>query len=1074
VNFFGPALLCLLLWTAPRAAPAPYRLGRGPQTSSPSLPKATATGTYSTEPYVIEQYKTAFRLENDGTGERTLSAQIRIQNDVAAKKFSELSFGFDATTQDVQVFLVRVRKPDGTAISAAPDAITEETASAVRDAPAYANAREKHIAVPQLQPGDVLEYEIITRVVHPIAAGEFWAQHAFLKDAIVLDERLEISVPQDRSVSIRSPGFPYSTDATSAKGRLIYRWKHANLGVSADDDESQSPAQARKVAQPDIQLTSFANWSDVSRWYAGLEQKSSKPTPEVLAKAAELIANSPTEIDKIQAIYGYVATKIRSVKLPLGTGGFVPHPVAEVFKNQYGDAKDKHALLAALLQAAGFEARAVLIPQSQQLDIAVPSPSQLDHVATAVNRGNEIIWMDATPEVAPFRFLPASLRHKSGLLVTPDGTGKIVETPVDPPFLSTQQVEAEGQVSDLGKLTAHIHYRIRGDNEFVLRLAFRRTPPSQWKDLGQTLLTLDGLHGDVTLAKSSDPLDTRDPFEVDLDYTQSNFLDWSSRKARVALPLLSIGMPDAPKNSTLPIALGSPLEVSTRLTLSLPSGFAVEAPVGIAVTRDYAEFKSSYQWKDRTLIAERSLAFKMRELPAVRQTDYLAFTHAVDADQTQPLVVDNGASGAPAVPRGASVSELVEAGSAALAAGNAQSAIPLFERAVALEPAHKEAWNELGLAYLRLAHFDQATAAFERQLQVNPANGHARDYLGLAFEQQQKYDEAAAAFRKQIEIDPLDALAHTALGTILLAQHQYFEAAPELDKAAVLSPGKAEPQISLGEAYINIGQNEKAIQAFERAVEISPAPAILNNAAYNLADHKVELAKARKYAESAISATAADLAKIDLPHVTAEQVGKAESMGNYWDTLGWIYFEEGDLDSAERYIRAAWLLEQHGEIADHLAQIYEKRGNKDEAIRTFAIALAAPHPSPDTRARLTLLLGGNSQIDELVSRARPGLAALCAISTGKLLNENAQADFAVLLSPDKTSRHFPHVESVRFLGGSEKLRAFADRLRSLDYGPMFPDALPIHLVRRGTLACYAGAAECKFILSMPDDVRSAK
>ena len=1067
MNFVATALLCLLAGPLIPLATAQHRPAHKPQAADPAPSAATANRAYLSERYVIEEYNTIFRFENDGRGERTLVARIRIQNDAAAKQFSELSFDFDANTEELTASFVRVRKPDGTAINAGPEAITEETASAVRDAPAYANAKEKHISVPPLQPGDVLEYEIVTRVIRPKAAGEFWTQHAFLKNAIVLDERLEIRVPQGRSVTIRSANFPYSTDAISSKGRVIYRWKHSNLARPAEDNESPSPSQPKR--QSDIQLTTFTSWDDVSRWYAKIARNSTEPTPEIRAKAAELIANRSSGLDKIQALYEYVARTIRYVDLPFGAGGFAPHSAAEVFKNQYGDAKDKHALLAAMLQTAGVNADAVLIPQSQKLDVSSPSPSQFDHVVTSTAYGGKIIWMDSAPEVAPFEFLSPSLRHKPALLVASDGTGKIVETPADPPFLSTQRVEVEGRVSDLGKLAAHIHYQIRGDNEFVLRLAFRRTPASQWRDLGQTILTLDGLHGDVTLAKSSDPLDTRQPFEVDLEYTQSNFLDWSSKKAKVALPLLSIGTPDAPKNSAQPIALGSPLDVATRLKLSLPSGFVAETPVGIAVTRDYAEFKSSYRFQDRTLTAQRSLAFKMRDLPASRRGDYLAFTHALDADQAQPLVVENSAPGTPVVPPEATASDLFDAGSAALAAANATSAIPLLERAVALDPAHKEAWNDLGLAHLRLAHFDQAAAAFEKQLQVNPSDPHAHNYLGLAFEQQQKYDEAAAAFRKQIEIDPLDTIAHAALGTILLAQHQYFEAAPELDKAAVLSPRKAELQISLGQAYINLGQNGKAAEAFDRAAEISPTPAIWNNAAYNLADHKVELAKAQKYAESAVSATAAHLAKIDLAHATSGQFAKVTSLGNYWDTLGWVYFQKGDLDSAERYIRAAWLLDQHGEIADHLAQIHEKRGNKNEAIRTYALALAAPHSSPDTRARLTLLLGGNAQINELVQQAAPALIRLHTLPAGKLFNEDAQAEFAILLSPGKIPPHSARVESVRFLGGNEKLRPFADRLRSLDYGPLFPDASPVKLIRRGTLSCSAAGAECSLILRLGDE-----
>ncbi|MGD0964176.1 MAG: DUF3857 domain-containing protein [Candidatus Acidiferrales bacterium] len=1072
MNFLETASLCLLVWPFVPAAAAPRHLSPREAHASNLSESGAITQKYSTEPYVIEQYQTAFRLENDGTGERSVMARIRIQNDGAAKQLGQLRFAFDANTEELKVPLVRVHKSNGTVIDAGPAAITEETVSAVRDAPAYANAKERHIAVPPLEPGDVFEYEIVTRLVHPIANGEFWAQHAFLKDVIVLEERLDISVPQGRSVTVRSPNVPYSTDATSAKGRVIYRWKRANLAVSPQDHQSPAPPTTN-ATQPDIQITSFASWNDVSRWYAKLERSSTEPTPSILARTAELTAGRHTELDKIEMLYDYVARNIRYVDLPLGAGGFMPHAAAEVFKNQYGDAKDKHALLSCMLQAAGIRADTVLVPQSQRLDLLAPSPSQMDQVITALAYGSRIVWMDAAPEVAPFQFLPPSLRHRAALLVTSDGAGTIVETPADPPFLSTQKVEVEGHVSDLGKLVAHIQYKIRGDNEFVLRLAFRRTPPAQWKNLGQTLLTLDGLHGDVTLAKSSDPLDTRNPLEIDLEYAQSNFLDWSSKKARVVLPLLSIAVPDAPKNSARPIALGSPLDVVTRLKLSLPVGFTAEAPVGMAVTRDYAEFKSGYQWQDRTLVAERSLNFKMRELPASRRDDYLAFTHALDADQMQPLVVANSAPDARTVPPAASVSELFEAGSAALAAGKAQSAIPLFERLVALEPAHTEAWNDLGLAHLRLAHFDFAAAAFERQLQLNPADQHAHNYLGLTFEQQQKYDEAASAFRKQIEIDPLDTVAHAALGSILLAQHQYFEAAPELDKATVLSPGKAELQISLGQAYIHLGQTEKAAEAFEQGVAISPTPAIWNSAAHNLADHRVELARAQKYAESAVSATAADLTKIDLPHLTAEQMGKVESMGNYWDTLGWVYFQRGDLDAAERYIRSAWLLDQRGEIADHLAQIFEKRGKKDEAIRTYAIALAAPTPDSDTRARLMLLLGGNSQIDALIEQAAPALTMLRTLPAGKLLNENAQAEFTVLLSPGRTAPHACHVESVRFLGGSEKLRAFADRLRSLDYGSLFPDASPVNLVRRGTLSCWATAPECSLVLHLPQDVPAA-
>jgi len=95
--------------------------------------------------------------------------------------------------------------------------------------------------------------------------------------------------------------------------------------------------------------------------------------------------------------------------------------------------------------------------------------------------------------------------------------------------------------------------------------------------------------------------------------------------------------------------------------------------------------------------------------------------------------------------------------------------------------------------------------------------------------------------------------------------------------------------------------------------------------------------------------------------------------------------------------------------------------------------------------------------------------ALRTIPAGKLLDESASADFFIVLSPgEKTA----HVDSLRFISGSEKLRSLVDRLRSLDYGEMFPDASAVKLVRRATLSCPAKNGDCVLILTRAEDARA--
>ena len=71
--------------------------------------------------------------------------------------------------------------------------------------------------------------------------------------------------------------------------------------------------------------------------------------------------------------------------------------------------------------------------------------------------------------------------------------------------------------------------------------------------------------------------------------------------------------------------------------------------------------------------------------------------------KTNSLVVENAAPGAPEIPADAKPDDLFDAGRRGARFRQLRAAIPLFQRAVALDPKHKHAWDDLGLAYLRVA-----------------------------------------------------------------------------------------------------------------------------------------------------------------------------------------------------------------------------------------------------------------------------------------------------------------------------------------------------------------------------------
>jgi tetratricopeptide (TPR) repeat protein/transglutaminase-like putative cysteine protease len=1039
----------------------------------PTAPSATAKTAdkpankapdYSNEPYVVESQRTSYRFENDGTGQREITARVRVQSDAAVQQLGQLVIGYSANNEAVEIRYVRVRKADGSVVTAGESSVQDLSSPVAREAPVYTDYRQKHITVPGLRPGEVLEYDIVTRITSPLAPGEFWMEHDFARTGIVLDEELELNIPRNRAIKLKTRT-GYEPKITDEGDRRIYRWQTART-QHEDDERKPKKKKAKDADQPAVQMTTFSSWEALGRWYAELERSRRVPDAAVRAKAAELTKDAHSEMDKVRALYDYVARNVRYVSLSFGLGRYQPHAAGDVLANQYGDCKDKHTLLAALLDSVGIHASSVLINSRRKLDPDIPSPSQFDHVITLVPVGRDNVWLDTTTEIAPFRLLTFNLRAKQALVIPASGTPRLMETPADAPVPNTQTMELAGKIDELGKLTGHLKLTFTGDSELSLRMAFRQVPNYKWKDLGKALAAMSGLRAEVSDVKADNPAGAPGVYHVEFDVAVPNVLDWSKRDSQMELPMASVRLPvlDDDEDATEPLELGPPGTMDFKLRLQLPPGYSARVPLPFSMSRDYADYKASYTLEGDTFVAERVMTLRWRELPPARLHDYRAFNRAVLADQQQALAVESAQQGTPKPPAGMSADDLYDAGIHALQASNFSAAIALLQRVTELEPKHKSAWNDLGRAYLALRQNDKAIAAFQKAIENNPYDEYAYNNMGRAYWDMRDYRKAADAFRKQIEVNPLDKYAHKNLGGMYLEEHRDKDAMPELEKAASLTPDDPLLQVSLGQAYLETNEPEKALAAFDRAVHLAPAPVVWNNIAYQLSLKGVHLERAEQYAESAVAATAAQLRNLDPSRMQVEQQALVASLAAYWDTLGWVHFQRGNLDKAEQFVRASWELAQHGEVGDHLGQIYEKRGEKEKAIRTYALALVAYKPEAETRARLAKLAGGDKKVEPLLEAARKELAAMSSISLGPLLKDASgklTADFYVVLAPG------PKVEDVRFIKGSDKLKTLVDALRAAPFTAVFPDQTPTRLLRRGTLSC---DTQCVFTLTSTDDL----
>jgi Domain of Unknown Function with PDB structure (DUF3857) len=642
--------LLLLVAFATRATLAQLPAQKLVEKSSEKKTETTTPPEKVENPAQIELLETHYRFEANGDSRKEVHTRAHINSELGVRQFARLNFDYNRTFESVEIPLVHITHPSGGTADILPSAISDQPNPAVVNAPAYQDVRVKSVRILGLAPGDLLEYRVITTVTHHPLAPDFWLDHSFERSGVVSQELFELSLPTSRRVQLyTSPATPATTIDELSDGTnptVTYRWKRASETKLGQPGETAP-------SEPEIVLTTFETWQQLATRLAKLSETATPVAPVVYEKASALVraadpnaANSYNPGPKIEALYDFVSQKIRTVDLPLGSTGFHTRAPDEILSSGYGTQEDKFLLFAALARDVVTLPHAGFVSNAMPKETAgIARPTVFDHILTQVGIPSISWWVDLSLEVAPYGMIPSQFRAKRALMILPNDENVWRDIPIDFSFAGNQSVNVDATLAPDGKLSAKVHYSLRGDNELLLRVAFHQAPKDKWKELAQLLSLSDGFRGQVTRVSASDPYATREPFTVDYEITQPKFVDWSKRPVRIPALLPQLGLPDLPAKpasgtASSPIELGTPLEVETHMTLHLPPGTAAATPTGTSVQRDYAAFASQYSVKGPVVNASRHIHFLLRQVPAARAADYNAFLHAVQSDQAQLFTLD--------------------------------------------------------------------------------------------------------------------------------------------------------------------------------------------------------------------------------------------------------------------------------------------------------------------------------------------------------------------------------------------------------------------------------------------------
>jgi len=1059
-----------------------------------AAPAAGASQSESSQvPAVYERVYTVIRYGEDGRGSKDTEARIRVQNFQGVQQVGQLVFSYNGSNERLEIRSLRVLKPDGNVVTSGSEAVVDLSVPAVQEAPIYSDARQKHVTVPGLSVGDIVEYEVVTHVFEALTPGQFWDGWDLVSDSVCLDEELVLNLPATRTVKVKNPeGVLPSVEESG--GRRVYTWKTSNQKPREPFDFFRNfrffdPAVILRGISPPpprrMLFSTFLSWGEVGRWYGAMAGEPQSIVPEVRDKSQEITRGAQTPLAKVRAVYDFVS-HIRYVSLSFGAGRYQPHAPSEVLANRYGDCKDKATLLDALLAAQGIPSATALVRSQAELDPEIPTPQQFDHAINVVSLEGEEIWLDSTSGLQPFGYLLPQYRGKAALVVRYPHKSDLENPQPSGTVPGSYRLDLELTIAEDGAQDAHVTLEVRGgDWEALLRLLLSRVSLAQYGQMFSDAAKqgAEGQNVAFTDLKNSDPYDTANPLRLEARYRRGPVRNGEPAKSATGAkmePLLTpywlVPMfpmpPPAREGGKNPVMLNGPQEFFLHVKLIHPPLPAATPVEPVHLTQDFAEYSLQGTADATTITVDAHLKLLVKELPPERSEDYASFKKSA-LKSLEPLAAAFLAAGrstkaavsSPPKPPSPGKPLLDSARSAAARRDYATSA-QLYEQAVAKDPEYVEAWNSLGWTYNTLGLYQKAEAALRRALALDAKARFAHNNLGQALAGQKKYEDAISEYLEEIEINPKDQWAHANLGRVYLRVKQFGKAVPELETASTITPNDPAVFFNLGSAYAKTAQAEKALKAFEHSVELEPVPSRWNSVAYELALDKLALDEAQKYAESAIAATAEQMRQVSLNTVSSEDIRLPNRIAAYWDTLGWVRFQQGNLAAAEKYVNCAWQIRSRGEIGDHLGQIYERQGRKAEAIQTYELALASTEPSPETKERLWGLLGADADLESLTHQAKQRLAETRTVAIANTRKAEGIAEFWILLSPG------PKVESTKFISGDEGLEPFAQEFASATYPDPFPEPTAIQLLRRGRLSCSASAAECRLLLEPADTVRS--
>jgi len=540
---------------------------------------------------VFNKIHKEYTLHSDGSYDYREYKEVKLLSHMSFHRlYGETFIIFDPEYQEVVINEAYTIMRDGKKVVVPDNAFNEVLPRAARQAPPYNKLRELVITHTGLEVGATiyLDYTLKTK------AGfmQTFMGKEYIKDIVPIKEKkVVIRVPADRELSYKVLNIRTGAEINEEKGMNVYTFTFRDLSENtylSGTDYELEPILFFSVAR-DMERAYFPFVAQKAFTY---------PANESMTKAAKALKNdASSELTAVLDIQKMVVNDIGTWHLPLEYTGFSCRTPVETWQSNAGTPLEKTALLATLLQNAGFRAEPVAIIPAKYYDRKIGSLFIFDAFAVRVYTANDPLYISATSISSQ----DLGISEKGKLFLVLDGAIESLKTYEE--NIVPAEIMYDGDLSlDLeNTLNGNLFVKLKGSANpyfsLFLDSAYAKRFGFSVKEADIKTLEKKESIFDLTIEK-------KQALESYGDYA---FMEIPGSRAGIS----SWGLNYIEKDRNTPIKLSDAIHEQYHYVIDVPDGFELISPaVDIDIDNAVGMVKISLRQESNKVFVTREISLK--------------------------------------------------------------------------------------------------------------------------------------------------------------------------------------------------------------------------------------------------------------------------------------------------------------------------------------------------------------------------------------------------------------------------------------------------------------------------------